>query len=77
MQEIEGVQNRYQERTEEHERRMTQVIGSEARDALRGYRSHMSQKHRVGEREKKKTVLQKTDALGATVTHCKLSKILI
>ena len=36
MQGIEGVQNRYEGRMEENERRVAQVIGSEAREALRG-----------------------------------------
>ena len=41
---------------EENERRVAQVIGSEARDALRVQRSHMLHEHQVllqaGEREK-------------------------
>ena len=56
MQDLQGIQNRYEGRMEEHERRVAQVIGSEARDALRGQRSHMLHEHQVllwaGETEK-------------------------
>ena len=38
-QEILGGQNRYEGRMEEHERRVAQMIGSEARGALRGQRT--------------------------------------
>ena len=41
MQEFQSIQNRYEGRMEENERRVTQVIGSAARDALRGQRNHM------------------------------------
>ena len=55
MQEIQGVQNRNEGRMEEHERRVAQVIWSEAREALRGQRSQMLHQHPVllqaGERE--------------------------
>ena len=36
IQEFLGLQSRYAGRIEEHERRVAQVIGSAARDALRG-----------------------------------------
>ena len=36
MQEFQGIQNRYEGRLGEHERRVAQVVVSEARDALRG-----------------------------------------
>ena len=36
MQERQGFQNRWDGRMEEHERRVEQMIGAEARDALRG-----------------------------------------
>ena len=55
MQEFQSIQNRYEGRWEENERRVAQVIVSEARDALRGQRSHVLQEHQVllqaGERE--------------------------
>ena len=41
MQEFQSLQNRYEGRMEENERRVTQVIGSAARDALRGQRNQM------------------------------------
>ena len=47
MQGIEGVLNRYEGRMEENERRGAQVIGSEAREALRGQRSRMLHEHQV------------------------------
>ena len=37
--EIQGIQTRYAGRMEENERRVAQVMGSEAREALRGPRS--------------------------------------
>ena len=46
MQEIQGVQNRYEGRMEEHESRVAQMIGSEAREALRGQGNHLSQEHK-------------------------------
>ena len=56
MQEIQGIPNRYERRMEEHERRVTHVIGSEAREASRGQRNHMLQENQVpchaGERER-------------------------
>ena len=56
MLEIQGTQNRYEGQQQENERRVEQVIGSEARDALRGWRTHMLHEHQVllqaGEREK-------------------------
>ena len=73
MQELQGLQNRYEGRMEENERRVAQVIGSEARDALRGQRSHMLHEH---SRRKRNIVREKSDALGLTVTHCKVSKII-
>ena len=45
MQELQGVQNRFEGRMEESERRVAQAVGSEARDALRGQRSHMLHEH--------------------------------
>ena len=76
MQEIQGVLNRYEGRMEENERRVAQVIGSNALDAPRGQRSHMLLEHlvllQVGER---KRVREEPGALGATVTHGKLSKM--
>ena len=41
MQEIQGVQNRFGGRIEENGREAAQVIGSEAREAPRGQRTHM------------------------------------
>ena len=64
MQEFQGIQNRYEGRLEENERRVAQVIGSEARDALRGQRSHMLHEHQVlpqtgeGEKEFVKSQMQ-------------------
>ena len=56
MRGFQGIQIRYDGRMEEHGRRVTQVIGSEARGAPRGQRSHMLHEHQVplqnGEREK-------------------------
>ena len=75
MQAFRSIQNRYEGRMEEHERRVAQVIGSEARDALCGQRSHMLHEHQV-HFEAGEKCLVKPDALGATVTHCKLSEIL-
>ena len=73
MREFQGIQNRYEGRREENERRVAKVVGSEAWDALRGQRSHMLHEHQVllqaGERESK-IVREKPDALGGTVTHC-------
>ena len=59
MQEIQGVQNRFGGRMEENGREVAQVIGSEAREAPRGQRTHtrsqMMHEHKVfflvGERE--------------------------
>ena len=57
MQEIQGVQNRFEGRMQENEKKVAQVIGSEARDALRGQRSKMLHEHQAllqaGEGEKK------------------------
>ena len=47
MQEYQGIRNRYEGRMEENERRVAQVIGSDARDALRGQRSHLLHEHHV------------------------------
>ena len=47
MQELQSFQNRYEGRMEENERTVTQLIVSEAREALRGQRSHMLQKQQV------------------------------
>ena len=47
MLDIQGTQNRYEGRQQENERRVAQLIGSEARDALRGQRSHMLHEHQV------------------------------
>ena len=44
MQEIQSIQNRYEGRLEDNERRVARVIGSEARRAVRDQRSHMLQK---------------------------------
>ena len=57
MQEFQGNQYRYEGRMEENERRVTQVIGSEARDALRGQRSQMLHEPHVllHARERKKS----------------------
>ena len=56
VQEFQGIQNRYQGRMEENERRVAQVIGSEARTAKCGQSSHKLHEHQVllqaGEREK-------------------------
>ena len=69
---------RYEGRKEEHERRVAQVLRSETREAPRGPRIHMLHEHQVllqvGEREKE--FVKKQDALGAPVTHCKVSKTL-
>ena len=55
MQQLQGVQNRYEGRLEENEGRVAQLIGSEARQAFRGQRNHMVQEHQVllqaGERD--------------------------
>ena len=63
---------------EEHERRATQVIGSEARDAPRDQSGHMLHEQlvllQVGENRKR--VREKSDALGAAVTQCKFLKML-
>ena len=47
MQEFENIQNRYEGRLEENEWSVTQVIGSEAREAVRGQRSRMLHVHQV------------------------------
>ena len=51
-----GIQNRFEGRMEENGRTVAQVIGSEARDAARGQRSHVLHEHQVllqaGERKK-------------------------
>ena len=47
MQEIHSVQIRYEGRAEENERRVAHMIGSEAREALRGQRNHKLQEHQV------------------------------
>ena len=52
IQEFQGFQNRYAGRIEEHGRRVAQVIGSAARDAPRGQRSHILHEHQVVLREK-------------------------
>ena len=39
MQEFQGIQHRYEGRMKENERRVAPVIGSEARDALRGQKT--------------------------------------
>ena len=56
MQEFQSVQNRYEGRMEEHERRVAEGIGSKARGALRGQGRHTLREHQVllqeGEREK-------------------------
>ena len=66
MQEVHSIQNQYEGRLEEHERRVAQVIGFDARDALRGQRNHMLQEHHVllqtGE-EEKELVLSKSNVL--------------
>ena len=54
MQVIQGVQNRYEGRMEEKERRVAQMIGSEAREASRGERNHMLQEHQVLLKSEKK-----------------------
>ena len=41
MQELQGVQNRYEGRLEENERSVAPVIGSEAREAFRGQTNHV------------------------------------
>ena len=55
IQECQGFQNRYAGRIEEHERRVAQVIGSAARDALRGRASHILHEqqvlHQAGQRQ--------------------------
>ena len=62
---------------EENVRRVAQVIGSKAREAVRGEESHMLHEHQVllqaGVREKE---FVKSQALGATVTHDKFWKTL-
>ena len=47
MQEFQGIQNRYEGRLDEHGRMVAQVIGSQARDALRGQRSHILHENQV------------------------------
>ena len=79
MQEFRGIQNRHGGLMEENERTVAaQVIGSEARNALRGQRSHVLHEHhvllQVGDRNK--GVREKADALGTAVAQCKLSTIL-
>ena len=49
MQEFQGIHNRYEGRVEERERRVVQVIGTEAREAQRGQRGRMLPEHQVGE----------------------------
>ena len=55
MSEFQGAQHRCGVRMEESERRATQVIGSEARDAPRGQKKHVLHEHQVllqaGDRE--------------------------
>ena len=47
MPEFQGAQHRYGVRMEESERRVTQVIGSDARDAPHGQKKHMLHEHQV------------------------------
>ena len=47
MQEFQGIQDRCEGRMEENERRVAQVIGSEAREGLRVQRNHMLQEQQV------------------------------
>ena len=72
MREFQGIQNRKEGRMDENERRVAQMIGSDARDALRGQRSRMLHEHQVllQATEKENRVREKPDALGATVTQC-------
>ena len=77
-QDFQSIQNRYQGGMEEHERRVAELIESEARDAPRCQRSNLLHEHPVllSSRRKRRKVREKPDALGAAVTHCVLSKIL-
>ena len=76
MQESQGVQNRYEGRMEENDKRVVQMIGSAAREGLRGQRNFLLQRHQVllqaGEGEN--TVLKKPDALEAAHTSRWISK---
>ena len=47
MPEFQGAQHRHEGRMEESERRATQVIGSNARDAPRGQKKHVLHEHQV------------------------------
>ena len=71
MQEIQGIPNRYEGRMEEHERRVAQMIGSEAREASRGQRNHMLQETWSTSPSRRKIVFfeQKTGAFGAALTR--------
>ena len=61
---------------EENERVVAQVIGSEARDALRGLKkpSVARTSSSSSSKTKRKRVRQKPHALGATVAHCNFNK---
>ena len=55
--EIQSIQNRYEGRMEENEKRVAHLIGSEAQEALRGQRNHLLQDHEMvlqSAKEKKK-----------------------
>ena len=73
MQEFQGVQNRYEGRYDENERRVAQVIGSEARHALRGGRSHMLREHQILLQAREKEFVKSQMQLEHTATQCKLS----
>ena len=71
LQEIQGVQNRYEGRMEERERRVANMIGSKAREALHGQRNNMFQEHQVllQAREREKEVFFKNQMHSELQSH--------
>ena len=72
MEEFQGIQNRYEGRMEE-----AQVIGSDAREARRGQRSHILLEHQVlleaGESEKEFVRSQMHSELQSHLVSCRRS----
>ena len=74
MQEIQGIQNQYEGRNEEHLRTVAQVFGSEAQEVLRGQKKPYKNIKYFSKWEREQIVRETQDALGAAVTHGKISK---
>ena len=78
MQEFQGIQNRYEGRLGEHERRVAQVVVSEAR-GLRGQRSHILHENQVLVQAEERSVLPRGNRYTIKAKRCvhvqSLSKI--